>query len=51
MFDKDSKEALFGISEDIYGCDLLIIDDLGTELTNAFAIQQDKKDFPVPTVP
>ena len=40
MFDKDSKEALFGISEDIYGCDLLIIDDLGTELTNAFVSSQ-----------
>ncbi|MDE6914423.1 MAG: ATP-binding protein [Lachnospiraceae bacterium] len=35
-FDKDSTEALSGISEDIYECDLLIIDDLGTELTNAF---------------
>ncbi len=35
-FDRDSTEALSGISEDIYECDLLIIDDLGTELTNAF---------------
>lgn len=35
-FDRDSTEALSGISEDIYDCDLLIIDDLGTELTNAF---------------
>lgn len=35
-FDKDSAEALSGISEDIYDCDLLIIDDLGTELTNSF---------------
>ena len=35
-FEKDSNEALSGISEDIYSCDLLIIDDLGTELTNAF---------------
>ena len=39
-FDRDSKEALFGISEDIYGCDLLIIDDLGTELTNSFVSSQ-----------
>ena len=31
---------MFGISEDIYGCDLLIIDDLGTELTNAFVSSQ-----------
>lgn len=35
-FEKDSAEALSGISEDIYDCDLLIIDDLGTELTNSF---------------
>ena len=35
-FDKDSAEAASGISEDICNCDLLIIDDLGTELTNAF---------------
>lgn len=35
-FEKDSSEALSGISEDIYDCDLLIIDDLGTELTNSF---------------
>lgn len=35
-FEKDNNEALSGISEDIYNCDLLIIDDLGTELTNSF---------------
>lgn len=35
-FEKDSAEALSGISEDICSCDLLIIDDLGTELTNSF---------------
>lgn len=39
-FDKDSKEAASGIYEDIYACDLLIIDDLGTELTNAFVSSQ-----------
>lgn len=39
-FDKDSKEAISGISEDIYECDLLIIDDLGTELTNSFVSSQ-----------
>ena len=39
-FDKDSKEATSGIYEDIYECDLLIIDDLGTELTNAFVSSQ-----------
>lgn len=39
-FDKDSKEAASGISNDIYDCDLLIIDDLGTELTNSFVSSQ-----------
>ena len=39
-FDRDSKEAASGIYEDIYTCDLLIIDDLGTELTNAFVSSQ-----------
>lgn len=39
-FDKESKEAVSGISDDIYECDLLIIDDLGTELTNSFVSSQ-----------
>lgn len=39
-FDKDSIEAASGISDDICGCDLLIIDDLGTELTNSFVSSQ-----------
>ncbi len=39
-FDRDSMEATSGISEDICDCDLLIIDDLGTELTNAFVSSQ-----------
>ncbi len=39
-FEKDSKEAAAGIAEDVYGCDLLIIDDLGTELTNSFVSSQ-----------
>lgn len=39
-FDKESKEASSGISDDICDCDLLIIDDLGTELTNAFVSSQ-----------
>ncbi len=39
-FDRDSKEAVSGISDDICDCDLLIIDDLGTELTNAFVSSQ-----------
>ncbi len=39
-FDKDSAQAASGIYEDIYECDLLIIDDLGTELTNSFVASQ-----------
>ena len=39
-FDRNSEEAASGIYEDIYECDLLIIDDLGTELTNAFVSSQ-----------
>lgn len=39
-FDKDSREASSGISDDICDCDLLIIDDLGTELTNSFVSSQ-----------
>lgn len=39
-FDQNSIEAQSGIAEDICECDLLIIDDLGTELTNAFISSQ-----------
>jgi DNA replication protein DnaC len=39
-FDKDSKEAVSGVADDISNCDLLIIDDLGTELTNSFVSSQ-----------
>lgn len=35
-FDYRERDALQIFSEDLYTCDLLIIDDLGTELTNAF---------------
>lgn len=35
-FDYKAKEELERMSEDLFSCDLLIIDDLGTELTNAF---------------
>lgn len=34
MFDYKNKEDILGFHEDLYGCDLLIIDDLGTEYTN-----------------
>lgn len=39
-FDRTSKEALCDFYEDLYHCDLVIIDDLGTELTNAFVASQ-----------
>ncbi len=35
VFDKN-KEALYNFYEDIYNCDLVIVDDLGTELINSF---------------
>ena len=39
-FDSREKTALHRFYEDIYGCDLLVIDDLGTETTNAFINSQ-----------
>ena len=36
----DSTENITGIHEDIFSCDLLIIDDLGTETTNSFVSSQ-----------
>lgn len=39
-FDAKSKEALYNFCEDLYNCDLVIIDDLGTEVTNAFTSSQ-----------
>lgn len=39
-FDHREKENLLDMQEDIYGCDLLIVDDLGTELTNTFVASQ-----------
>lgn len=35
-FDQNGKDTLYNPYEDLYNCDLVIIDDLGTELTNAF---------------
>lgn len=35
-FASNEKEVLYKTQEDLYNCDLVIIDDLGTELTNAF---------------
>lgn len=39
-FDTKSKESLYNTYEDLYNCDLVIIDDLGTELTNSFVTSQ-----------
>ena len=39
-FDIKAKESLQAFYEDLYGCDLLIIDDLGTEVTNSFVTSQ-----------
>ena len=39
-FDPKAKDALTDICEDLYECDLLIIDDLGTEITNSFVSSQ-----------
>lgn len=40
MFDKGDAASLGILRDDIYGCDLLIIDDLGTELTNSAVATQ-----------
>ena len=39
-FDYSAKSDLADLYEDLYSCDLLIIDDLGTELTNNFSSSQ-----------
>lgn len=39
-FDSREKTKLHSFYEDIYGCDLLVIDDLGTETTNTFINSQ-----------
>ena len=39
-FDYNAKNDLADLYEDLYSCDLLIIDDLGTELTNNFSSSQ-----------
>lgn len=39
-FDSKSKGELQDFYEDLYNCDLLIIDDLGTEVTNSFVTSQ-----------
>lgn len=40
VFTTNSKEALYNYYKDLYNCDLVIIDDLGTEVTNSFVASQ-----------
>lgn len=39
-FDIKAKETLYNFYKDLYNCDLVIIDDLGTEVTNTFVTSQ-----------
>lgn len=39
-FDIKAKETLYNFRKDLYNCDLIIIDDLGTEVTNAFVTSE-----------
>ncbi len=39
-FDQNSKETLYKTYEDLYNCDLVIVDDLGTEMSNSFTNSQ-----------
>ena len=39
-FDTKAKEGLYNFYKDIYNSDLVIIDDLGTEVTNSFVTSQ-----------
>ena len=39
-FDSKNKEDLYNLYEYIYNCDLLIVDDLGTEVSNSFVSNQ-----------
>lgn len=39
-FDAVNKEMLYKTYEDLYNCDLVVVDDLGTELSNSFTNSQ-----------
>ncbi len=39
-FNTKMKESLYNFYKDLYNCDLVIIDDLGTEVTNSFVTSQ-----------
>ena len=40
MFRQETKEDIIAAHQNIFDCDLLIIDDLGTEMPNAFTVSQ-----------
>lgn len=39
-FSEKSRENLYSVGQDLYNCDLLVVDDLGTEYTNAYVVSQ-----------
>lgn len=39
-FGAKAQESLYREGQDLYNCDLLVIDDLGTEYTNAYVVSQ-----------
>ncbi len=39
-FDPKAKESLYNFCEDLYNCEVVILDDLGTEVTNSFVASQ-----------
>lgn len=39
-FDTKAKDSLYNLYKDLYNCDCVIIDDLGTEVTNSFVTSQ-----------
>lgn len=39
-FDAKAKDSLYNFYKDLYNCDLVIIDDIGTEVTNSFVTSQ-----------
>lgn len=39
-FSEKSRESLYSTGQDLYNCDLLVVDDLGTEYTNAYVVSQ-----------
>ena len=40
VFDSKAKQELQGLYEDLYNCELLVIDDLGTERVNNFVLSE-----------